>query len=71
MECFICGKKIQQGYFCDEHLKELKEMLYLEKNIIKNPNERHHCMICGEYQDRVIIEYPNVGYICDKDIENL
>jgi hypothetical protein len=69
MQCFVCGKKIEEGYLCNEHIQELKKMLLNERNVIKNPDFKHHCLICGEYKERVIIEYPSVGYFCDQDIE--
>ena len=58
-----------EGYLCKKHALELKEMLVQKKGIVKNPDMRHHCLICGKYQDRVIIDYPSVGYFCDQDIE--
>lgn len=69
MQCFVCGMKIEEGYLCKKHTQELKKMLLNEQNVINNPDFKQHCLICGEYKERVIIEYPSVGCFCDRDIE--
>jgi hypothetical protein len=68
MNCFICGEKIEAGYLCEKHAKELYELLTAKKNTIQQPDFRYHCQICGEYENRIIVEYPRYGYFCDKDI---
>ncbi len=68
MECFICKQKIDNGYLCEMHANELKEMLDNKVKTFENPDWKYHCLICGEHQERVIVEYPNAGYFCDKDI---
>lgn len=68
MECFVCGKKLEGSYLCKEHSQKLKDMLKCNIGKVENPNFKHHCSICGEYLNRIIIEYPSVGYFCDKDI---
>jgi hypothetical protein len=68
MECFICSQKLENGYLCEAHAKELKKMLDMKVGLIAKPEWLHHCCICGEYDKRKIIEYRPVGYFCDKDI---
>jgi hypothetical protein len=68
MECYACGEKINSGYLCKRHAGELKGMLEKEDGKIANPDWKHHCLICGEHKDRIIIEYPSAGYFCDRDI---
>ena len=70
MECYICRKRLEKGYLCKKHCNELKEMLDRKENIIENPTFAHHCLICGEFEDRIIIEYPSVGPFCNKDLED-
>jgi len=68
MECFICSKAIGCGYLCEQHARELKDMLENKIGVIETPDWRHHCLICGEHKNRIIIEYPSAGYFCDEDI---
>lgn len=68
MECFVCGKHIEEGCLCKEDSELLYNVLHSQDNIINNPDFRHHCSICGEYENRIIIEYKSV-YYCDIDIE--
>ncbi len=67
LKCFICSKEISEGRFCDEHSKQLYTMLKDDSNIVQSPDGRHHCHICGRFEDREIVEHP-FGYFCDKDI---
>lgn len=67
LECFICTKEISEGHLCDEHSEELYTMLKNESGIVQSPDWRHHCHICGRFEDRKIVEHPS-GYFCDKDI---
>jgi hypothetical protein len=69
MECFICGKVINEGYLCKEHSELLHNMLKSKEGVVNTPDSRHHCSICGKYEDRVIIEFPYAGYFCNIDIE--
>lgn len=68
LKCFICSAEIKKGYLCKKHADELYEMLVNKKNIVSNPDWRYHCQLCGEFQNRIIIEYPSQGPFCDKDI---
>lgn len=68
-ECYACGKKIQNGYLCKEHAFELRSMLENNDSVIEHPDHRYHCIICGEYEDRKIVYYKGLIFICDKDIE--
>jgi hypothetical protein len=68
MECFVCGKHIEEGFLCKEDSEMLHEMLHSRENIIINPDFRHHCSICGEYENRIVLEYQAI-YYCDIDIE--
>lgn len=69
MECFICGKALTEGYLCKQHAKELHSMLKDKRGIVCNPDFRHHCAICGEFKNRIIVEYKGVGFFCELDIE--
>lgn len=68
MECFVCSKPLSVGYLCEEHAKVLKERLELGEGIVEAVDQRYHCLICGEHENRIIIEYPDCGYFCDIDI---
>ena len=68
MECFVCSKNSGEGYLCEEHAKILKKMLDEKKGIVESPEWMHHCVICSEYQNRVLVEYTQAGYFCDRDI---
>lgn len=68
MKCFICSKEINNGYLCGEHANELYNMLEQRKGVINTPDWRHHCLICGEFKERVILDYPQCGLFCDVDI---
>ena len=69
MECYICSERLTDGYLCEKHAMELKSMLDCKKNIVLNPDSRHHCSLCGEFENRIIVKYPNAGYFCNIDIE--
>jgi hypothetical protein len=68
-ECYICSKKLPDETFnlCREHAQILYDMLNNEQNLIVDLDWRYHCLICGEYEDRTMVEYSG-GYFCDKDI---
>lgn len=68
MKCFVCSKEVRHSYLCKEHADLLYEMLNNSIGKIVKPDWKYHCLICGEYKDRTIIEFPNSGYFCDKDI---
>jgi len=68
MECFICSKRIEKGYLCKDHANKLYEKLKNREGKIESPTWKNHCSICGEHENRTIIEYPPHGYFCDKDI---
>jgi hypothetical protein len=68
MQCFICSKELPEGYLCEAHTKELYDMLQKGTNIILTPDWNNHCLICGEYVDKIIVDHPNCGPICDRDI---
>ncbi|MCL2677878.1 MAG: hypothetical protein FWE85_02360 [Clostridiales bacterium] len=70
MQCYICGKELDKGYLCEEHRQELKRMIRKKENLIENPKFKHHCLICGEFKGRIIIDYPSVGPFCDEEIED-
>jgi hypothetical protein len=44
-------------------------MLDKKVGVVETPDFKHHCSICGEFEKRIIIEYPSVGYFCNIDIE--
>ena len=69
MECFICSKKLTEGHLCKEHATELINLVYDTENSELNNDWKKHCAICGEYENRIIIEYKNVGYFCEECIK--
>jgi hypothetical protein len=69
MECFVCSKKLKNGYLCKEHASELYSMLEKGEGEVENPDWKSHCLICGEFEHRRLIDYPSAGPFCDKDIK--
>lgn len=67
MKCHICSKKINKAFLCQDCCREGVEHLKNNIDIIENPDWRYHCLICGEYKDRKIVDFPS-GPICDKCI---
>jgi hypothetical protein len=68
MECYVCGKNTTGQELCLEHVKILVTMLTKGEGVISHPDWRNHCAICGEFENRIIVEYPLIGYFCNKDI---
>jgi hypothetical protein len=68
MFCYVCSKKLESGYLCEEHVHELYGMLKSGEGMVEEPRPCHHCNICGEYEDRVIIEHYKFGFFCNFDI---
>lgn len=68
MKCYVCSKKVKHSYLCKEHADLLYEMLMTNTGKIDSPDWRYHCSICGEHENRVIIDLPNSGFYCDIDI---
>jgi hypothetical protein len=68
MACFICNKESKNVYLCEEHVKELYANLVNGQGRVEEPSFSHHCNICGEYENRIIIEHSDNGYFCDIDI---
>lgn len=68
IKCFICDKELEAGFLCDKHAIQLYECLKSDKHTIHQPDFRYHCQLCGEFENRIIVEYPEYGYFCDKDI---
>jgi hypothetical protein len=71
MECFICSEKLKKRHLCNQCSNLVDKMLETKSNIIKNPEWINHCLICGEYEERVIVDVSNCGPICDKCIREL
>lgn len=68
MECYVCSKELAEGYLCEEHSELLYQMLINGQSVILNPDWKNHCLICGEYDDRVIVDFSLAGPFCNKDI---
>lgn len=66
MECYVCSKKLDKEYLCEQCVNLILKMLEANTHVISNPKWENHCLICGEYEDRVIIDVPNCGPICGK-----
>ena len=65
LKCYHCGESATSNthYLCFECLKKLEIML-VDGKIIENPSFIHHCVVCGEYENRKIID--SMIPICDK-----
>jgi predicted nucleic acid-binding Zn ribbon protein len=73
LKCYCCGENITSDthYYCYNCVKILKNMFdtniadfggeYFE--ILENPHPSSHCISCGEFENRRIID---VRHICDK-----
>lgn len=68
-KCFICRKEldIEEIYLCKEHTKELIQNYKenAERIVLKNPSEKEHCYLCGEWESREIIKLHDWAYICN------
>lgn len=70
MECYICANKLENKYLCTKCYEMVIDMLQSKSNIVTNPKWEQHCLICGEYKDRIIIDVPNCGPICNRCVYN-
>lgn len=66
--CYICGEPltIEGVWLCKEHAHFLK--IGFESGwpgLIKNPEFAHHCMICGEWENRQILYPENEAPYCN------
>jgi hypothetical protein len=72
-ECIICNKilDINEVYLCEKHTQGLTQLLQISTSniIIHKPDFKYHCMICGEWKNRILVNYPSWCYICDKCID--
>jgi len=76
LKCYCCGKSETSDahYYCRDCLARLKSMFEtnravfdgVEYEILENPHHSHHCVSCGQNEDRRIID---VMLICDKCVE--
>lgn len=70
-KCIICDKllSVKDIYICETHTSELLNIVNNQKQysdiIIEHPSFMDHCMICGEWEARKIINYPSWNYICN------
>ena len=58
-KCYICNQATN-GYICKEHTKLLKKLFEDKVDVISTPEWKHHCVICGEHEERLIIDYEGV-----------
>lgn len=71
-KCIICNIPLEfKGiYLCEIHTQELTNISHnkgkFQSIILYNPSFNEHCMLCGEWEDRIIINHPDWNYICDK-----
>jgi hypothetical protein len=77
--CLICKKALEEQkeiYLCREHTLAAQEVLVSGKyqdreyGVYTNPEFKHHCNICGEWEGRVIINYPEWNLLCDVCIKS-
>ncbi|MDR1563718.1 MAG: hypothetical protein LBS74_02040 [Oscillospiraceae bacterium] len=71
IKCMLCGITTDASYLCRSHSQKLKQMLERNEGVISQPDFRHHCAICGEYENRIMIEYQGFAYFCNLDIEEI
>lgn len=66
-KCIICDKELtSKGVFlCESDTLKLYYKLNTKLDIINNPTFKEHCMICGEWENRVIINFPTWNYTCN------
>lgn len=77
-KCIICKKELHQKdiFLCEEHTTCLSEILDKgecngkQHKRIKKTEFKHHCAICGEYKNRVIVNYQEPFFICSICIKN-
>ncbi len=71
-KCVICDVRLiyKDVFICESHAKELYKKLKKGENIIKLPSFKEHCMICGEWKNRIIINYPSWNYVCNICLKN-
>ena len=77
-KCIICNKELFQKdiYLCKKHTACLSVILdngkYNGKQYkrIEKTEFKHHCEICGEYKNRVIVNYPDPFFICSMCIKS-
>jgi|GEM_PF-1552957 len=70
-KCYICGIEVSnKGVFlCEEHALELQKCLVNGENLILKPEFPEHCMICGNWECRIIVNSLGWNYICDECVE--
>ena len=76
LKCYCCSQKEKSDayYYCQDCLFKLKNMFGVnravfynkEYKIIENPHHSEHCISCGEFENRRIIDEM---FICDKCVE--
>jgi len=72
-KCYCCWKNAtsETHYYCYECIQKLKLMFDNNKadfgnkyfEILDNPEHYDHCISCGEYENRRIID---IKHVCDK-----
>lgn len=67
MECYICSTETSGTFLCEDCCSKGLDYLRNKVNIIKNPDWRYHCLLCGEYDDRIIVNFSS-GPVCDQCI---
>ena len=72
-KCIICNNKTKFQYIvlCKEHTQSAIDA-YNGKSVggktyllFKNPEFKHHCCKCGEFENRVIVYYPEWLLLCN------
>jgi hypothetical protein len=66
--CYICGAPltIEGVWLCKEHAFEIKKKFDDNSpHSVKNPDFAYHCQICGEWENRVILNDPDWMYTCN------
>lgn len=69
MECFICALEVNHSYLCKTHAELLYNMILENIGVIESPDWKYHCAICGEHENRRIIELRDGGYFCSECIK--
>ncbi len=66
--CIICDSELRHSgiFICEHHTNVLNNFLEksISEKIIKNPTFKNHCMICGEWENKIIINHPHWNFVC-------
>lgn len=70
--CYICNEQVtvKDIWLCKEHAFNLNRHFESGFCLIKKPEFANHCMICGEWENRIILQIPDNAPYCNVCIDN-